>query len=150
MAQSATRTIDSYSAETAQDELQDTNSEELIERYKINGCTPINAAELSEPKTNGNKGQIQPGQVLNPTGRPKGTRNALSEAFIKDVHKQWLEHGPEALDSMLRDTPTKFCQLVAQIIPKDFQVSVSDTRLSISEYSFEELADMLRIAEDKQ
>ena len=32
----------------------------------------------------------------------------------------------QALDTMLVNDPTKFCQMVSQIIPKDFQVSVDD------------------------
>jgi hypothetical protein len=92
------------------------NKEELIE------------SELADRYTPGHQ-LFKPGQSGNPAGRKVGSRNALSEAFIKDIHDKWLQHGSEALDVMLAHEPVKFCQLVAQIIPKDFQVNVTEDRM---------------------
>ena len=89
------------------------NSNELIEREQTRG----NRDKL---------GQWKPGQSPNPNGRPKGSRNALSEAFVRDMHALWMDRGNQALMDMLVESPTKFCQLVGAIIPKDFQVSVDD------------------------
>ena len=71
--------------------------------------------------------RFQPGNKLG--GRTKGARNKLSEAFLLDVYGLWQERGNQALRDMLEDSPTKFCQLVAQTMPRDFQVSLTqDTR----------------------
>jgi len=94
--------------------------------YNINGQTPINAVELATPEDTG-KQQTKwvAGQSGNPLGRPKGTRNKLSEAFLEDIHALWVEEGSQALVAMLQDAPVKFCQMVQSILPKDFQVSVT-------------------------
>ena len=110
--------------------------------HTINGCKPINtlemttysAEELAKPSRNGNKGRIQPGQVLNPTGRPKGTRNKLSEQFLLDMHKVWTEvteiegkASVMALDvirAVATKEPSKMLSAMVQVLPKDFQVSV--------------------------
>ena len=43
---------------------------------------------------------------------------------------------------VVADSPTKFSQMVAGLLPKDFQVSVTDSRLSLSEYTLDELMNM--------
>lgn len=110
--------------------------------HTINGCAPINAQEMAtysaeqalKPKDNGFKGRIQPGQVLNPNGRPKGTRNKLCEQFLLDMQTVWTEvtevNGKPsvmALDvirAVATNQPSKMLSAMGQVLPKDFQVSV--------------------------
>jgi Family of unknown function (DUF5681) len=39
---------------------------------------------------------FKPGQSGNPAGRPLGSRNKLSEAFLADFYQVWQERGIEA------------------------------------------------------
>ncbi len=60
----------------------------------------------------------KPGQSGNPVGRPRGSRNRLSEDFLADVHEAWQVGGKAAITAMREDRPDKFCLMVASLLPK--------------------------------
>ena len=112
------------------------SAEQLIEKHTINGCKPINsesmatysADELIEAHDSVEKPyQFQPGNSIGAAGRPKGSRNKLSEAFLADVNALWLTHGNQALQDMLADSPTKFCQMVSLTVPKSLDIDQIDS-----------------------
>jgi len=81
---------------------------------------------------------FKPGQSGNPKGRPKGSRNKVSEDFLKDLHSAWNETyidettgkrvkvGREAIRQVLRNEPAKALAIMTQVLPKDFQLTVTD------------------------
>jgi hypothetical protein len=88
------------------------------------------------PKTDGTDAQqkawlFKPGQSGNPTGRPKGSRSKLSNDFLTDAYAEWQEHGRAALQAMAKTEPAKFCQMVANLLPKE--AVLQDERVQISE-----------------
>jgi hypothetical protein len=65
--------------------------------------------------------QFLPGQPKTPgSGRQKGTRNKLSEAFIRDLHSEWERSGPAALKVLAVENPAAFAAIVAKVIPQAF------------------------------
>ena len=40
---------------------------------------------------------VKPGEVRNPTGRPKGSRNKLSDAFLQALANDFEAHGLVAI-----------------------------------------------------
>jgi Family of unknown function (DUF5681) len=77
---------------------------------------------MSLPDNTGAKQGSQlwkPGQSGNPAGRPRGSRNALSAAFLTDVHVAWQAHGKQAILDVLKDDPAVFLKVVASLVPKE-------------------------------
>jgi hypothetical protein len=70
------------------------------------------------------KGRFLPGNSGN-GGRPKGSRNKLSERFFQDYYEAWKELGPEALRQMALDNPKDFVKCAAMVVPKEVEVDFS-------------------------
>lgn len=84
---------------------------------------------------------FKPGQKsANPSGRPKGSRNKLGEAFLSDLLADWEAHGAEVIESVRADKPEVYMKVVASILPKDLNVNVN----KFEELSDEELKERLR------
>src|SRR3974377_1432979 len=70
----------------------------------------------------------KPGQSGNPKGRPKGSRNKLSEEFFRDLCDAWQAFGEPALMTAALTHPLEFVRMVAQLMPKDVEATVTNTR----------------------
>jgi hypothetical protein len=76
------------------------------------------------------------------SGRPAGTRNKLTGRFLEDLLREWQEGGAAALKICRIEEPTRFCQIVASLQPKEFQV---ETLLSdASETEIDNLIESIR------
>ena len=67
--------------------------------------------------------QFKPGNSGNPSGRPLGARNKLTETFLEDLHAVWLEHGERALETLAENDPGKLATIVASLVPKDVHIN---------------------------
>ena len=76
------------------------------------------------------------GNVANPAGRPKGSRNKLGEAFLADLLTDWEAHGPVVIQTVRADKPDVYLKVVASILPAQLNVKVSE----IDELTDEQLA----------
>ena len=70
----------------------------------------------------------KPGQSGNPKGRPRGSRNKLSEDFFRDLSEAWTAFGKPALMTAAWTHPVEFVRVVAQLMPKDVDVTVTNIR----------------------
>ena len=68
----------------------------------------------------------KPGQSGNPAGRPKGSRDTINEAFLKDLAADWKDDGIEALRKAREDRPAEYCRMVASLLPKDQNLNVKN------------------------
>lgn len=76
-------------------------------------------------------------------GRAKGTRNKISESFLKDALAEWEVSGPDALKVMAKDDPAGFVKVFASLMPKEFEIT--DNRLAeFSDDELDEFANDLR------
>lgn len=82
-----------------------------------------------------------PGQSGNPKGRPKGSKNKLSEEFLADLLADWQQGGVAALKEARANKPTEYCKLVASLVPKEITV-----KNDLSEFSDEQLAALGELA----
>jgi Family of unknown function (DUF5681) len=65
-----------------------------------------------------------PGQSGNPAGRPKGSRNKLSEDFVAALYSDFQEHGSAAIAACRAEKPDVYVRLIAGILPRDVQLKV--------------------------
>src|SRR6516165_643241 len=72
--------------------------------------------------------QFKPGQSGNPKGRPRGSRNKLTEDFFRDLSEAWQAFGKPALMTAAWTHPVEFVRVVAQLMPKDVDVTVTNIR----------------------
>ena len=62
----------------------------------------------------------------NPNGRPKGSKHALSEAFIQDLVERWRRNGVEAIDRTFRERPEVYLKIVSSISPKQYEIAPTE------------------------
>ena len=80
--------------------------------------------------------QFKPGNKLG-KGRPKGARNKLTKAYLQDLYEIYSEggKGKEALKRAMEERSDGFIKLIAQLVPKDFDVKNSgDVTVKIVQY----------------
>jgi hypothetical protein len=66
---------------------------------------------------------IKPGEVRNPNGRPKGSRQALADSFVRDVYHKWEAQGASALDETIKRKPWEFVKIVAGLMPQKLEIT---------------------------
>ncbi len=75
--------------------------------------------------------------MTNPAGRPRGSRNKLSEAFLQDFYEVWLEEGEQALRTAARKSPARFIAVAASLIPQHFKLEHEHKALHLTEEQVE-------------
>ena len=65
-----------------------------------------------------------PGQSGNPAGRPKGSRNRLSEDFVAALYNDFQDHGSAAIAACRAQKPDVYVRVIAGLLPKDMTIKV--------------------------
>ena len=75
---------------------------------------------IAAPDNTGRQqGQWRLGQSGNPAGRPIGSRNKFSEAFLADLLGTWEEHEKAALERGATNNPAVFLRVAASDLYDD-------------------------------
>jgi hypothetical protein len=98
---------------------------------------PISTGRKSEDPRS--KTWFQPGNNANPRGRPKGSRNKISEEFVAALCDDFEQHGVEVIEAVRTERPADYLKIIASTVPKELNVSAS----SLDDLSDEDLCDAL-------
>lgn len=75
----------------------------------------------------------------NANGRPKGSRNRLSENFIAALSDDFDKHGPSVIETVRTEHPKDYLKVIASIVPKEFTVKDQ----TLEDMSDDELVELL-------
>lgn len=60
------------------------------------------------------------GNTFGKNGRPRGAKNKLHRSFVEALAKDFEEHGEGAIRICRVEEPTRYLQIIASILPKEF------------------------------
>lgn len=110
-------------------------------------CEPINNGVLMGSAERGDLAtRFQPGHGVS-RGRPRGSRNKLSETFIGELCGDFEEHGRGVIERVRREDPVAYLAIIAKLVPKDFVMGPDKPRQSLHEYTNEELLAIIEQAD---
>ena len=66
----------------------------------------------------------RPGQSGNLAGRPRGSRNKLSEDFVAALYDDFQDHGSAAIAACRAEKPDVYVRVIASLLPKDMTIKV--------------------------
>jgi hypothetical protein len=66
----------------------------------------------------------------NPSGRPKGSKNKLTDVFWRDCCQAWEKHGIAAIETMATEEPVKFVQMFATALPREDKLDIVHTMVA--------------------
>jgi hypothetical protein len=103
--------------------------------------TPLNGTPANNTAPKQQIGRpFQPGQSGNPSGRPKGARNKLSEKLLETLATHFEEHGKTAIEKVYSESPRDYLKIVALLVPKQMEIDDMRPRRKAEDLSDDELA----------
>lgn len=84
--------------------------------------------------------RFKPGQSGNPAGRPKGSRNKVSEKLLEALALDFEAHGQEVIETVRAERPADYLKIVASLVPKQMEIDDRRTQTRAEDLSDDELA----------
>jgi hypothetical protein len=78
------------------------------------------AADTTAKKPRGKP--FPPGNNANPAGRPKGSRNKISQDYIHELAADFEKYGLEVIVRLREEDPRAYIKCVADLVPKEFDI----------------------------
>ena len=84
--------------------------------------------------------RFKSGQSGNPAGRPKGSRNKVSEKLLEALATDFDAHGKEVIEKVRTDRPADYLKIVASLVPKQMEIEDLRSHRKAEDLSDDELA----------
>ena len=105
---------------------------------------PMASAETTASKQRGRP--FLPGQSGNPSGRPKGAKNKLTDLFLSAVADDFAEHGKEALARIRQEDPATYLKIVSAFVPRELVMKrEEDYGIDFAAVTYEELNEIINV-----
>jgi hypothetical protein len=88
----------------------------------------------------------QRGQSGNPAGRPRGSRNALSEEVICALLRDFRLHGQKAVARVRQTQPAAYLKILALLVPREHKVEHSTTLKDLTDEQLEAMIEYIEAA----
>jgi hypothetical protein len=82
----------------------------------------------------------QPGESGNPSGRPKGSRNRISEAALKALADDFDAHGVAVIEKVRTERTHDYLKIIVAVLPRRMEIEDSNSARPASDMSDDELA----------
>ena len=73
---------------------------------------------------------FQKGQSGNPNGRPKGSRNRLTDSVLKRIAEDFAKHGSEVLERVRTEEPATYLKFIISLLPRELIMQFEQHRPS--------------------
>jgi len=90
------------------------------------------------------------GKVGNPAGRPRGSRNALSEEVICALLRDFRKHGEKAVAKVRRAQPGVWLKVIAMLIPREHKVQHSNPIKDLTDEQLEAMIEYIKTSLEAQ
>jgi hypothetical protein len=81
----------------------------------------------------------RPGESGNPAGRPRGSRNQLSEAVVCAWLRDFRLHGEKTIARVRREHPVAYLKISALLVPREHRVEHVDPVTQLSDETLEQV-----------
>ena len=92
----------------------------------------------------------QPGQSGNPAGRPRGSRNALSEEVICALLRDFRQHGQKAIARVRQTQPGVYLKILALLVPREHKVEHSNLIKDLTDEQLEATIEYIKTSLEAQ
>ena len=106
----------------------------------------FHSGNQEKPSTGGRSASSAPQSHLgraNPAGRPKGSRNKLSDAFLQALADDFEAHGKGVVEKVRTERPQDYLKIIASVMPKRMEVEDVGPPCRAADLSDDELAAII-------
>ena len=78
-------------------------------------------------------------------GRPKGSRNRLSDVLLSVVVNDFIEHGPDAIAKVRKDDPASYLRFIGSLVPRELILQrEQEPTIDYNDLTDEEVTELMK------